>query len=73
MSRRMGEEGKTVLRVLIEENGHAGRIEILHSSGSSRLDEAARQAVRHATFKPYRENGKALAVFTLIPINFQLD
>ena len=72
-SRRMGEEGKTVLRVLVNDKGRAERIEVQKSSGSPRLDEAARQAVQRALFKPYTEDGKPVAVFAIIPISFQLD
>ncbi|MES2931883.1 MAG: TonB family protein [Pseudomonadota bacterium] len=73
MSKRMREEGKVILRVLINDKGRAERVEIHKSSGSARLDEAGRQAVLRSVFKPYLENGKAIAAFTLLPINFQLD
>jgi protein TonB len=72
-SRRMGEEGKAVLRVLVNDKGRAERIEVQKSSGSPRLDEAARQAAQRALFKPYMEDGKAVAVFVVVPISFQLD
>lgn len=72
-ARRMGEEGKAVLRVLVNDKGRAERIEIQKTSGSPRLDEAAKQAVQHALFKPYMEDGKAVAVYAIVPITFQLD
>jgi protein TonB len=73
LSRRMHEEGKTLLRVLVDETGHPERAEIKKSSGSIRLDEAAQQAVLAALFKPYVEDGRAIPVFALVPINFHLD
>ncbi|WP_395823417.1 energy transducer TonB [Collimonas sp.] len=73
VSKRMGEEGKSIIRVLINDKGLAERAEVQKSSGSSRLDEAARQAVMRALFKPYMEDGKALPVFAIVPINFQLS
>lgn len=73
MSRRMREEGTAVLRVLVNARGRAERVELQKSAGSSRLDEAAKQAVLRALFKPYVEDGKALPVFATIPIKFQLD
>lgn len=73
VSKRMGEEGKSVIRVLINEKGRAERVEVQKSSGSSRLDDAAKQAVMRALFKPYMEDGKALPVFAIVPINFQLS
>lgn len=73
VAKRMGEEGKTVLRVLINDKGRAERVEVQKSSGSPRLDEAARQAALRALFKPYTEDGKPVAVYAIIPITFQLD
>jgi protein TonB len=69
-SRRLGEEGMVLLRVVIDESGRADRIEIQRSSGHSRLDDAARAAVRNAVFRPYIENGVARAVLATIPIEF---
>lgn len=73
VAKRMGEEGQVVLRVLVNEKGRSERVEIQKSSGSARLDEAGRQAVQRALFKPYLENGKPLAVYAIVPIKFQLD
>jgi periplasmic protein TonB len=73
ISRRIGEEGKAILRVLVNEKGRPERVEVQKSSGSSRLDEAARQAVLRAIFKPFMEDGKAVAAFAIVPIKFQLD
>jgi periplasmic protein TonB len=69
-SRRSGEEGLVVLRVLINEMGRAARVEIERSSGHSRLDEAARVAVQRALFRPYVENGVARMALATIPIEF---
>jgi periplasmic protein TonB len=69
-SKRSGEEGLVVLRVLINELGKAARIDIERSSGHARLDEAARQAVQRALFRPYVENGVARMALATIPIEF---
>ncbi len=71
-SRRLGESGIVMLRVLIGEKGQAEQVVIQKSSGYSTLDEAGRQAVLRALYKPYIEDGKAIAVYALVPINFQL-
>jgi protein TonB len=71
-SRRMGEQGKVVLRVLVNEKGQADQVLVQHSSGSARLDEAGRQAALRALFKPYVEDGRPVAVFVIVPLNFQL-
>lgn len=73
VARRMGEEGKVILRVLVNEKGRPERAEVQKTSGSPRLDEAARQAAMRAVFKPHIEDGRAVAVFAIIPIRFQLD
>lgn len=72
ISRRMGETGVVMLRVLIGEKGTAEQVTVQKSSGSSNLDEAGRQAVLRALFKPHVEDGKAIPVYALVPINFQL-
>lgn len=69
-SKRSGEEGLVVLRVLINELGRAARIEVERSSGYARLDAAARAAVEHALFKPYIENGAPRMSLAMIPIEF---
>jgi protein TonB len=61
-----------MLRVLIGEKGQAEQVTIQKSSGSEKLDEAGRQAVLRALYKPYIEDGKAIPVYALVPINFQL-
>lgn len=73
LAKRMGEEGKVVLRVLVNENGRPERVEIQKSSGSSRLDEAAKQGALDALFKPYMENGKPVAVYAIVPIDFSIQ
>ena len=73
VSRRMGEEGKAVLRVLVNDKGRPERVEVQKTSGSARLDEAARQAVLRAVFKPFIEDGKAVPAYAIVPIRFQLD
>ena len=69
-SRRSGEEGLVVLRVLINEIGNVARIDIERSSGHSRLDDAACAAVKRARFRPYLENGVPRMALATIPIEF---
>jgi protein TonB len=71
-SRRQRAEGAVLLRVLVDESGRAKEIEIYRSSGHPPLDEAARDAVLRAVFKPYVENGVSRAAFVMIPIEFSL-
>jgi protein TonB len=73
LSRRNGETGKVLLRVLINAQGHPEQATVQQSSGSARLDEAGRQAVLRALFKPHSENGNPVAVYAIVPIKFTLD
>lgn len=72
-SRRLREQGLVVLRVVIDERGAASSIEIETSSGHARLDDAARDAVLHAAFRPYVEDGEPRWALVLIPIEFALN
>jgi protein TonB len=71
-SRRSFEEGLVILRVLIDESGHAKSVNIYRSSGHPRLDEAAREAVVRAVFKPYIDGGIARAAIAMVPVEFSL-
>ena len=72
-SRRLREQGLVVLRVVIDERGAASSIEIETSSGHARLDDAARDAVLRAAFRPYVEDGEPRPALVLIPIEFALN
>lgn len=72
MARRMGEEGRVVMQVLVNDKGRAEKVEILKSSGFVRLDESAKLALLRALFKPYLEDGKATTVLATASINFSL-
>lgn len=72
-AKRAGEQGKVLLRMLIDERGHPERVDIHLSSGYARLDEAARSAAQHALFKPHLEDGRPASVYVVVPINFSLN
>jgi len=71
-SRKAGEEGKVMIRVLVDVSGRPSQVSLQASSGHSALDESALSAVRAAQFRPYAEGGLPQAVWFLIPINFVL-
>jgi len=73
LSRRMGEEGRVTVRILVDVQGRPERAEIQKSSGSPRLDAAARNAVMQALFKPHVENGQPVPVWAIVPISFSLQ
>lgn len=71
-AKRAGEQGKVMLRILIDEKGLPERVDIQQSAGFPRLDEAARAAALRAVFKPHLEDGRAVPAHVLVPINFAL-
>jgi len=73
LSRRLGEQGKVVVRVLIGVDGTAQQAEIRSSSGYDRLDQAALATVRSWRYTPGRRNGVAEAMWFNVPINFVLE
>ena len=72
LSRRLGEDGKVVLRVFVDASGVANQLEISTSSGSQRLDTAAIEAVRRWKFIPAKQGDKFVSAWVLVPINFSL-
>ena len=73
LSRRMGEEGKVILRVSVNPQGGADQVEIRSSSGSQRLDESAVNAVKHWKFIPAKRGDSAVQSWVLVPIVFKLE
>jgi protein TonB len=72
MSKRMGEQGRVVVRVLIDEQGVAQQAELHTSSGYSRLDRAALQAAQSWRYVPGQRGGRAQAMWFNVPIVFDL-
>ena len=73
LSRRLGEQGKVVVRVRIEADGTASAAEVRTSSGFERLDQAALQTVLRWKYVPGKRNGVPEAMWYLIPIQFVLE
>ncbi len=73
LSRRMGEQGKVVVRVLIGVDGMAQKAEINTSSGFERLDQAALTTVLRWRYVPGKRGGIAEAMWFNVPINFVLE
>lgn len=72
-SKRLREEGKVMLRVFVSAAGVADKVEVERSSGSARLDSAAREAVRAWRFVPARQGGQAIPAWVIVPIQFSLE
>jgi protein TonB len=73
LSRRLGEEGKLVLRVELDESGHVDTASVAESSSYKRLDEAALAVVKTWRCNPSLRNGQPVRAVALQPFNFVLQ
>ena len=73
ISRRLNEQGKTTVRVLIGADGQPQRAEVAKSSGFTRLDEAAIITVMRWRYVPGKRGGVAEAMWFNVPINWVLE
>lgn len=72
MARRQNQEGRVVLRVVVEPDGRASAVSVKTSSGFSLLDDAAMAAVSKWKFVPARRGSDAVSATVLVPIRFSL-
>lgn len=72
-SRRAGESGVVWLRVIVDTRGLPALVQVQRSSGHPRLDEQATWALRQAHFKPHTQNGTAIEVEVIAPIEYLLE
>jgi protein TonB len=73
MSKRLGEQGKVVVRVLIGADGLPQKSELRQSSGFDRLDDAALATVMKWRYVPGKRDGIAEAMWFNVPITFRLE
>jgi protein TonB len=73
ISKRLGEQGKVLVRVLIGADGTAQQAEIRQSSGFDRLDKAALATVLSWRYVPGKRGGVAESMWFNVPINFILE
>lgn len=73
LSRRLGEQGRVLLRVLVSTNGDADTVDLEDSSGFSKLDEAAIKAVKKWRFVPAKRSNQPISAYVLVPVKFSLE
>lgn len=73
LARRQHEQGEVVLRVELDESGRVENVAVLRSSGSGRLDEAARTAVAAWHCRPAQRQGQPVRAVALQTLAFVLD
>ena len=71
-SKRSGEQGEVVVRLIIDEGGNVEDIALLKSSTFPRLDRAASDIGRRYRFKPFLVNGSPARISTNLLIKFNL-
>jgi TonB family protein len=71
-ARKLGREGRVMLKLTIDENGNLLDVEVIEKAGYG-FTEAAVEAVKKSTFLPAKKDGKPIASRTLLPIRFQLE
>jgi len=73
ISRRLGEEGLVLLNVQVTADGAADSVELQTGSGSSRLDQAALEAVKKWRFTPAKRGDQAVSASVVVPVRFSLE
>ena len=71
MAKKLGKQGKVVLRLFINEKGRLLNVEVVEPAGYG-FTESAVEAVKMSTFSPARENGVGTASKALLSIRFVL-
>lgn len=73
MSKREGEHGTVILRVLVLASGKAVNAEVIQSSGFSRLDKSAQTAALSSEYKAgISKSGQAVNMHMNFPIVFEI-
>jgi protein TonB len=73
-SQRAREQGVVILRVQVTAAGDPAEVSVRQSSGFFRLDQAARQAVRHWRFHPaLNASGLPVSSEADVPVRFKLE
>jgi len=71
-SKRSGEQGTVVVRLIIDQTGSVEDVALLQSSTFPRLDRAASEIGRRYRFKPFIVNGSPQRISTNLLIKFNL-
>lgn len=71
-SKKLKQQGKTTLNVLVNQLGYVQEVKLRQSSGHKNLDESAIEAVKTWCFSPATNSGKTVDAWVLVPIDFRL-
>jgi periplasmic protein TonB len=73
MSKRLNEQGKAIVRVLISAEGSPQKAELRQTSGFERLDQSALETVMKWRYVPGKRDGVPEAMWFNVPITFKLE
>lgn len=73
ISKRLGEQGKVIVRVMIGEDGLPKKAELKVSSGSDRLDRSALDYVMKCRYVPGKVGDVPTAMWHEAPVSFVLE
>jgi len=73
ISRRAGEQGRVLLKVLVSEKGLAETVQLDSSSGYEKLDRAAIETVKKWSFIPAKRSNQPVSAYVLVPVKFSLS
>lgn len=71
-ARRTGTQGRVVLRLLVDEHGHARHVSVLEATPDGIFEQCALDAVIRWSFTPGKRDGKAVPTWVLLPLRFDL-
>ena len=71
-SLRASEEGTVILRVLVDEKGRPMEVNVMKSSGFTRLDDAAMKAVHRWIFVPPTREGQPVRSWSRVQVRFEI-
>ncbi|MGZ8215561.1 MAG: energy transducer TonB [Methylosarcina sp.] len=72
-ARARGEQGRIMVRALINTQGTVSQLLVQRSSGYASLDQAALATVKDWRFVPARRGENAVAAWVVVPIAFSLE
>jgi periplasmic protein TonB len=72
LARRLGKEGKVILKLLIDRNGRLQNVEVVEHAEFG-FTEAAVAAVKKSTYAPASRNGENVTTRAILPVRFRLQ
>ncbi|UOA10740.1 energy transducer TonB [Methylobacter sp. S3L5C] len=73
VSRELGEQGRVLLRAMINSDGTVAQVVLRKSSGFNRLDQAALDTVKKWRFVPAQRGEQKISAWIVVPVTFSLE